>query len=124
MQTIRDARSLRALPRRSVLAGALAALIGLVAFAAPAWAQTVAEAKDAGLIGERPDGLLGVVQASAAAQALVDRVNAERMTAYRNIAAQNNLPLDVVQARAGAQLIERASPGHYIMTPQGAWVRR
>lgn len=109
--------------RRTVLAAG-AALIALLALAGPAWAQSLDQAKASGLVGERPDGLLGIVQNQAGVQALVDRVNAERMEAYRRIAGENNLSMEVVQARAGARLIERVAAGEYYMTPQGNWVRR
>lgn len=81
-------------------------------------------AKAAGQVGERPDGLLGVVPgAPASAQALVDRVNAQRLERYRGIAQRNGTGVDAVQALAGKELIERTPAGQYVFAG-GRWVRK
>ena len=113
--------AIRALPRRA----ALATLLALLALGAgPAWAQmTLDQAKAAGLVGERPDGLVGAVDGAAGAdvRALVDSVNAQRLEHYAEIAAGNNSTVEAVQAVAGAELIERTPPGQYVMDAAGTW---
>jgi len=101
---------------------ALALALGL---SAPALAQDpLAGAKQAGQVGERPDGLVGVVPgAPASAQAIADQVNAQRLQRYRDIAASNGTSVDKVQAVAGQQLIERTPAGQYVQSG-GAWVRK
>ncbi|HYG85785.1 MAG TPA: YdbL family protein [Azospirillum sp.] len=93
--------------------------------AAPALAQDpLAGAKQAGHVGERPDGLVGAVTgAPAQVRALVEQVNAQRLQRYRDIAKANGTSLDSVQAVAGQQLIERTPAGQYILVG-GRWVRK
>lgn len=96
----------------------------LIAVGASALAQgNLASAKAQGLVGERPDGLVAVVvdNPSAAVEALVAEVNAERMSEYRQIAAETDAPLQAVQARAGRQVIERLPAGQYFMDAAGRW---
>ncbi|MBY6263296.1 DUF1318 domain-containing protein [Azospirillum sp. 412522] len=108
---------------------ALSALaVGLLAAALPqvALAQdALAAAKAAGQVGERPDGMVGVVPgAPAAAQALAQQVNAQRLARYQEIAKGNGTALDKVQAVAGQQLIERTPAGQFVMTAAGEWQRK
>ncbi len=115
-------------PRRSVIAAVIAALVALAALAAgPVAAQTSLEdAKAAGLVGERPDGLVGVVAAGAAPDvlALVDDVNRQRMVRYAELAAGNNSTVEAVQTVAGAQLIERTLAGQFVMNAAGRWIKK
>lgn len=105
----------------------------LVAFmavsAAPITASAgidLASAKAQGLVGERPDGLVGTVDPSAGAdvKALVQSTNDERRKTYGEIAAKNGTSIDKVMAVAGADLIKRTPPGQYIMTAAGKWVKK
>lgn len=101
---------------------------GLLAVAMPhlALAQdALSAAKAAGQLGERPDGMVGVVPgAPASAQALAQQVNAQRLARYQEIARGNGTALDKVQAVAGQQLIERTPAGQFIMTATGDWQRK
>lgn len=94
--------------------------------AAPAAALTLDEAKARGLVGERPDGFVGIVDPAAPAEvrALVEEVNAKRRAAYERIAKKNGVPLDAVAALAGKKLIEKTPAGQYVMDAQGNWVRK
>ena len=93
---------------------------------APAAAQSIDEAMAQGLIGERPDGLVGYVADSVPAdlRQRVDAVNAQRMAEYRSVAEQNNVPLQQVQAVAGQRLIQRLPSGQHYMNAAGRWVRK
>lgn len=93
---------------------------------APAFALTLAEAKRQGLVGERPDGYVGVVRRDAPAEvhALVERINAERRARYAEIARRTNASARDVAILAGSKLIAGAPPGTYVMNAQGAWVRK
>lgn len=87
--------------------------------------DALAAAKAAGHLGERPDGMVGVVPgAPASAQALAQQVNAQRLARYQEIANGNGTALDKVQAVAGQQLIERTPAGQYVMTAAGQWQRK
>ena len=76
-------------------------LIALLAFSPAAWAITLQEAKQQGVVGEQRDGYLGVVNSavSAEVQALIDQVNRERRERYQQIAQQNGISVAQVQAR-------------------------
>lgn len=96
----------------------------MVLLSASAFAQQgLISAKQAGQIGERPDGLVAAVadSPSPAIRQLVEAVNAERMTEYRQIANDTASPIQAVQARAGRQIIERLPAGQYFMDAAGRW---
>ena len=118
--------------RLSTLALSLLCLTGAVApmvVAAPTVAHAQADlsaAKGAGQVGERPDGLLGVVDPAAPAdiQALVNRVNAERTAQYRDVAQRTGQDLAKVQAVAGDRLVQATPAGQFVMNAAGRWVRK
>lgn len=97
-----------------------------VLFAGTAYAATLQSAKDAGWIGEKPDGYLGLVrdEAPADVKALVDDVNAKRRAHYAKIAKQQGVPAAEVEKVGGATAIEKTSPGHFVMDQQGRWRRK
>jgi uncharacterized protein len=104
----------------------LALGIGL-ATSAPSHAQASLEAaKQSGLIGERPDGLVGFVTGTVSTdvRAMVDQINAQRMRRYNQVAQTNGAPIDNVQAVAGRQLMDRTPAGQYVLSPSGQWVRK
>ena len=82
--------------RNSVLAG-LAALAAMGLVAAPALAQrdpAYAAAREAGKVGEQPDGYLGIVgDANPALQRLVDDINIKRRSIYAEKAKEKKTTL-------------------------------
>jgi uncharacterized protein YdbL (DUF1318 family) len=103
----------------------LAVLAG-VGWSAPSWAIDLHQAKAQGLVGEQPNGYLGLVDAGASAEvkAMMNDINAKRRQEYQAIAKRNNTPLDVVEALAGKKAIERTAAGQYIKLPSGKWVKK
>ena len=101
----------------------LVATLGLGGAAESVAQAGLDNAKAAGLVGERPDGLVGIVDPGAGADVvgLVDTVNRQRLAHYAEIAAANNSTIEQVQAVAGAQLIERTPSGQYVMDASGRW---
>ena len=94
---------------------------GAIAFAA----LTVDAAKQQGLVGELPDGMLGiVVSGNPEVSSLVDTTNAERLAKYQSIAAKNGTELEQVKSLAGKKLIESATSGQYYMTAAGSWQKK
>jgi uncharacterized protein len=85
--------------------------------------EGLVSAKADGLVGERPDGLVAIVVDSppAALRQLVEQVNAQRTSEYRQIASETEVPLEAVQARAGRQIIDRLPAGQYFMDAAGRW---
>lgn len=98
----------------------------LLAFlATAAFAADLTQAKRDGLVGERADGLLGLVVSSAPSDvvALVEGVNKKRLAEYRRIAQANNITIEQVQALAGKKAIEKTQSGGWILV-NGGWQRK
>lgn len=99
-------------------------LVALVAAIPVALAQqALVDAKLSGAVGERPDGLVAVVEATSdpTIQALVQSVNAQRLAEYEKIAIDTGAPVAAVQARAGRQIIQSLPKGQYFMDAAGRW---
>ena len=91
--------------------------------AGPAQAGPLEDAKAAGLVGERIDGYLGVVESGAPGDVkrLIEQVNAERESKYAEIAKKQGVPVKAVAQIAGEKLINRAGGGEYVMGADGQW---
>lgn len=99
----------------------------LLLVAAPAAAQSpaVTAAIDAGQVGERYDGYLGVVSAvSPAVRAQVARINIERRSIYSNFATSRRVSPQDVGITAGCQLLGRVGVGQAYLLSEGEWRRR
>lgn len=102
---------------------ALALMLGGAVTALPAVAHaemSAAEARSAGLIGERPDGTVGAV--SPDGESIAAHINAERRSVYQKIAAESGQPLDQVMSVAGAKQIAKLRAGEYYF--DGGWKRK
>jgi uncharacterized protein YdbL (DUF1318 family) len=82
--------------------------------------------KAQGLVGERFDGYVGAVKSrtDAATQQVIDRINLQRKDRYRAIAARRGASLSAVERIAGAQVIERAPSGTWVMPEGSGWVQK
>jgi uncharacterized protein len=109
---------------KSLLSGLLLALA--MVFSAPAMADALDDARAAGLVGERPDGLVAPVSASAPANvlSLVQSVNAQRLEKYQQISAEKGVPVEQVGAIAGEKIISKLKSGFYYMDSSGNWVTK
>lgn len=106
----------------------LMASAGIVVFSVsmllPAFALSIEEAKAKGLVGEMPNGYLGIVNpANPDVQALTNDVNQKRRRAYEEIAKRNRTQLDAVETLAGEKAIQNTKPGNYIEGP-GGWIKK
>ena len=107
---------------------ALAAL--LLCLALPltgAEADPLDDARAAGLVGERPDGYVDLVQPNAPAnvQQLVTEINAQRRKVYQELAGQKGVPVEEVGALAAEKTIsQKLQPGMYYMNSSGQWVQK
>jgi uncharacterized protein YdbL (DUF1318 family) len=106
------------------LALALALVLG--GAVPPAAAVTLDQAKTAGLLGERFDGYLGLVDTNAPAdvRALMETINAQRRTRYAEIAANRGVPVEAVGKLTAEKVINGAPAGTYFMGPDGRWRRK
>lgn len=95
--------------------------------AAPALAQesaAIAQARGAGLIGERFDGYLGFVAApSAPLRRQVNAINIRRRSLYYDLAARKGVTPEEVGITAACSLFRRLRAGEYYLPGQGSWRR-
>ena len=110
----------------------LAAALGLGAvaatgLAAAAYAQrspAYAEARADGLVGEQPDGYLGIVgTATPELRKLVSNINIQRKAAYTKQAA-NGATVEQMAFVAGCNLIAQTAVGEKYQAPDGTWKTR
>ncbi|HYM32148.1 MAG TPA: YdbL family protein [Candidatus Cybelea sp.] len=111
--------------RRALLSAGLAASAFVVVTETES-AQSIDDLKARGLVGERPDGYVGVVGGGATADVVntVQQINNSRRTLYQGIAQKNGSSLSAVEAVAGAKLVKDAPPGSYVMDATGKWVKK
>ena len=104
----------------------LTLLLGVLWPPWPSWALTLEDAKTQGMVGEQPNGYLGIVQsgASAEVQALVNDVNQKRRQMYEDIARRNSTKLEAVEMLAGKTAIDNTKPGNFVRSPSGQWVKK
>jgi uncharacterized protein YdbL (DUF1318 family) len=105
---------------------ALVAGLGLAIAALSPWpagAEELPAAKQAGWLGERIDGYLGVVKADTPPdiRALANEINARRREEYARIAQREGVSVDAVAQLAGQKLIDRAGPGEWVVGADGNW---
>ena len=102
----------------------LVVVLGLLV-APTASADSLAEAKAAGLAGEQADGYVAARPgAPENIRELVGSVNVRRRAKYAQIAARNGTPLDAVSSLAGSKLIARTPSGQYIRNADGQWKKK
>jgi len=90
-------------------------------FCVSAFSLTLDEAKQQGLVGEQPNGMLGLVDGgSPQAKALAKVINGKRKAAYIDIAQRNGTDLAVVQKLAGEKAMAKTPAGQYIKV-DGQW---
>jgi uncharacterized protein YdbL (DUF1318 family) len=92
--------------------------------AQPALAADLAQAKASGLVGEKPDGLLGLVKADVPADvvAMVKDINARRRAEYEKIAKETGTSPDAVGAVTFEKLFKSGKPGYYLVNDQ--WIEQ
>jgi len=91
-----------------------------------AWGATISTAKQAGMIGEQPNGYLGLVVASPPAdvRSLVVDINNKRKVHYQRIARQNGVSLASIETLAGKKAIKKTPAGQFIRLASGQWKRK
>mgnify|MGYP001489785202 CR=1 FL=1 len=84
------------------------------------------QAREQGLIGEKPDGYAGLVATSNKdAAGLVVSINQQRKQHYQEIANKQNTALANIEKIAGEKLVNKAmSEGFYYQDSNGSWARK
>ncbi|MBU6435529.1 MAG: DUF1318 domain-containing protein [Nitrospirae bacterium] len=103
-----------------MMAGLLALCLG---GAQPVFALSLEEAKSKGLVGEKANGYLGVLNHSGEVQALANDVNQKRREAYEEIARRHETPMTAVETLAGEKAIQNTKSGHFVEGP-GGWMKK
>lgn len=106
---------------------AAAAVLCLMLTATVAQADALDDARAAGLLGERPDGYVDVVNPNASADilALKEQINAQRRKIYQQLAGEKGVPAEEVGALAAEKTIaQKLKPGMYYMNSSGQWVQK
>jgi hypothetical protein len=82
-------------------------------------------ARHAGLIGERYDGYVGLVNpnVSAGLRRQVTALNIRRRSLYSSLAARRGVSPEEVGITAACSLLRRISIGEYYLPGQGGWTR-
>lgn len=105
-----------------------AAALALSGIASPAFAQRdpgYDSARQAGQVGEKMDGYLGVVGGGdAALRKMVDDINIKRRAVYAEKAQAAKATLQEYAFTAGCLAIARTSPGEKYQAPDGSWQTR
>ena len=100
-------------------------IVSALMMSVAAMAMDLDEAKNMGLIGEQPNGYLGLVSVSnvEAAAVMID-INAKRKAKYQEIANKQNTQLINIERIAGEKLVNKAQrEGEFYMDGTGQWQR-
>ncbi|WP_221793772.1 YdbL family protein [Oceanobacter mangrovi] len=102
----------------------LTLLAGLLVSVA-ASALDLDSARELGIVGERLDGYIGLIQAdNSDAATLVKSINTQRRTHYQEIANKQNTPLANIEKIAGEKLTGKArDEGFYYQAGDSSWQR-
>ncbi len=104
-----------------------AAVVAMTAMTGVASADAFTDARNAGLIGERPDGYAAIVNpgsAPASITQLVDSINAQRRAHYEKIAAETGADAQAVGQVTAQQLYAAVPPGTFLMSQSGEWAQK
>lgn len=112
---------------RAVLTALLLAVgLSLASPMASAGDPQIDAAKVAGLVGERADGYLGLVDGSsdAAVRRKVNEVNAKRRALFERLSRDTGTTVEQVGFVTGEKQIANTPSGQYYMNANGQWVRK
>ncbi len=80
--------------------------------------------RTSGVIGEKANGLLGLVSETPAAKAVVEAENADRKTVYAEIARSSGTSVAAVAGRRALQIAEQAAAGDWLQGSDGKWYQK
>lgn len=88
-----------------------------------AFALSLGEAKQQGLVGEQSAGYLGTVVVNTETTALVQDINAKRKQHYQDIAQRNGTSVEAVEMLAGKTALQKTPAGQFINLGSG-WQKK
>ena len=93
--------------------------------AAGAQSPALSQAIQAGQVGERYDGYMGLVgQSSAEVRRQVAAINIHRRKLYTDLSARRDVTTELVGMATGCQLLSQLAIGEAYMLNDGVWRRR
>ncbi len=111
--------------RRLALPAMLAALVLPMGSAMAQRDPAYEAARQAGLVGEQPDGYLGhVTPPTPEVRALVLDINIKRREAYTRQASTSGSTIEQMAFASGCNQIMRTRPGERYKAPDGRWLTR
>nr|WP_321399163.1 YdbL family protein [uncultured Desulfobacter sp.] len=84
----------------------------------------IVDLKNRGIVGETNTGYLGFVSAKREKQDVVAAENEDRKAIYNQIAAQQNVSVELVQKRRADALFSSGINGHYYQNQAGEWIKK
>jgi hypothetical protein len=104
--------------------GFLALAAGLLTVSAGAQSPAIAQAIEAGQVGERYDGYMGVPgNVSAEVRRQVSAVNIRRRNLYLQLSSRRNVTAELAGMATACQLLSQLAPGEPYMLSDGVWRR-
>lgn len=85
--------------------------------------SSLGQAKNSGLVGEMPNGYLGIVKNEGNAAAITKLINDARKKEYQTLAKKNGITLNDVENMAGKKAQEKTPSGQYINIG-GQWKKK
>ena len=108
-----------------ILALGAVVLLGISGMAMAQRDPAYAAARAEGLVGEQPDGYLGIVgSATPALRTLVNSINIQRKAAYTQKAQASGATVEQMAFTSGCNLIAQTASGEKYKTPEGVWKTR
>lgn len=113
----------RNFPYSAAVAGGL--MLAVAGMSGTALAQDYNSAKASGLIGEKPDGYVGIVgNATPELRRMVDDTNIKRKAVYAEKAKAERATVEEYAFTSGCLLIAKTQAGMKYQAPGGAWKTR
>lgn len=111
---------------RAMTVPALVFMLAGLGWSGASWGMDLKTAKEQGLVGEQPNGYLGLVKSGAPGDVtvMINKINSLRKKEYQRIAQQNKTELNVVEKLAGKKAIEKTPSGQYVKLPSGQWRKK
>jgi uncharacterized protein YdbL (DUF1318 family) len=110
--------------KRILMAAAAVALAGVSTVALAQRNPEYQAAREAGLVGETPEGYLGIVGTpTPALRALINNINIQRKAKYTESAA-SDATVEQLAFTSGCNLILKTTPGEKYMAPDRSWKTR
>jgi uncharacterized protein YdbL (DUF1318 family) len=83
---------------------------------------TIVKLKDSKIIGEQPDGLLGLIKEDPEATVVIEEENRDRLLEYTKRSTEQGQPLEVFMKVLGEARIKKEKTGRMIKDADGKWV--